>query len=124
MFILQHSFLIKINLKIFLVDFKISNKPAILKLTNYSNKRRIFIFVDHFCYKNREKKMKIILGFLTFCKADFCSLKTNEEIIKVNLTKNGVCDFGKREIEFFYDLEIPPSLRLLNFRLDFFYKKL
>ena len=67
--------------------------------------------------------LKIVFAFLTFCKADFCSLKTNEEFLKVNLTENGVCDFEKREIEFFYDLEIPPSLRLLNFRFNFLNRK-
>ena len=67
--------------------------------------------------------VKIFFAFLTFCKADFCSLKTNDEILKVNLTANGVCDFEKREIEFFYDLEIPPFLRLLNLRLDFLIEK-
>lgn len=67
--------------------------------------------------------LKIIFAFLTFCKADFCSLKTNDEILKVNLTENGVCDFEKREIEFLYDLETPPFLRLLNLRLDLFINK-
>ena len=46
--------------------------------------------------------LKNFFAFLTFCKADFCSLKTNEKILKTNLTENGVCDFENREIEFFY----------------------
>ncbi|CBY13100.1 unnamed protein product [Oikopleura dioica] len=58
----------------------------------------------------------LIFPFLSFCKADFCSLKSNDKILKTNLTENGVCDFEKREIEFFTDLQIPPFLRLLNFR--------